>query len=287
LFEADLPTFSNISIGVRARHRNYPQRLFFGLGTDTSIDDRTSYRLVDSGLQLQAGYRALPWLEAGIRVGGFRTEISGGTLDDVPTTEEVFDETTAPGIEAQPNFVLGEIFAEVDYRDVPANARSGGFYGIRLAAYRDLDFGKFSFDRVDVEATQLFDFFDKRRVLVLHGRFSRSDPRAGNEVPFYLMPYLGGDDTTRGYFEYRFYDRNLVVVNAEFRWEAFAGLDMALFFDAGKVADELREIRLSDLKTSYGIGFRFSARNRFVFRLDIGTGGGEGTRVFFKFNNAF
>lgn len=285
--KATLPTFANISVGVRARHRNYPQMLYFGLGTDTAEDDRTSYRLVDTGLQVEARYRILSWLSAGVRVSGFGPDIGPGTIDDVPTTEEVFDERTAPGIEVQPNFLESQLFVEVDYRDVPNNARAGGFYSLSHANYDDLDFDRYNFRRLDAEATQLLPFFDKRRVLVLHGRMAHSYAGPGNAVPFYLMPYIGGDDTTRGYFEYRFHDRNLVVVNAEYRWEAFAGLDVALFFDAGKVANELGDIRLSDLKTSYGIGFRFTTRNRFVLRVDIGTGGGEGTRVFIKFNHAF
>jgi len=287
LFEATLPAFGNLSINVRAQHRNYPQMLFFGLGTDTGKDDRTSYRLVDTGLGLEARYHLLPWLSAGIDVSGFGPSIGPGTIDDVPTTDEIFDEQAAPGIEAQPNFFEGRLFAEIDFRDVPDNARSGGVYTIAHTSYEDLDFDRYSFARVDAEATQLLPFFDKRRVLVLHGRVVNTYTSAGNTVPFYLMPSIGGDDTVRGYFEYRFSDRNLVVVNAEYRWEAFAGLDVALFIDAGKVANELNDIRLSDLKTSYGIGFRFSTRNRFVFRVDIGTGGGEGTRVFIKFDHAF
>jgi hypothetical protein len=60
-----------------------------------------------------------------------------------------------------------------------------------------------------------------------------------------------------------------------------------LFYDSGKVAPELSDITLSDLKTSYGIGFRFSTRNRFIFRVDLGTGGGKGAHVFIKFAHAF
>ena len=43
------------------------------------------------------------------------------------------------------------------------------------------------------------------------------------------------------------------------------------------------DIGLGDLKTSYGFGFRAGTEDRIFVRIDIGTGGGEGTRVFLKF----
>jgi hypothetical protein len=76
-------------------------------------------------------------------------------------------------------------------------------------------------------------------------------------------------------------------MNAEYRWEAFAGLDMALFFDAGEVRPDWEQIDLQELKTSYGVGFRFNTFRSVFMRLDIGAGGGEGTQIFFKFGPAF
>ena len=113
--DALLPTLGDFSVAVGAQHLNYPQMLYFGLGTDTDKDDRTSYRLVNTGLQIQARYRVLPWLSAGIGLAGFGTEIGPGTLDDVPTTDEVFDEQTAPGIEAQPNYRAYSNLATLEY----------------------------------------------------------------------------------------------------------------------------------------------------------------------------
>jgi outer membrane protein assembly factor BamA len=261
--------------------------MFFGLGTDTAESSRTNYRLVDTGLWVGASYRLLPWLAAGVELEGVAIDVGPGTNDDVPATGDVFDEESAPGIETQPDYLASSFFAAVDYRDVPRNARAGGFYRFAYTHNRDLESKGYSFDRVDAKVTQLFPFFDKRRVLVLHGQLAYAYAADGNRVPFYLMPYLGGDDTARGYYQYRFHDRSLAVFNAEYRFESFAGLDVALFYDAGKVAPELSDITMSDLKTSYGIGFRFSTKNRFVFRVDVGAGGGEGTHVFIKFDHAF
>ena len=62
---------------------------------------------------------------------------------------------------------------------------------------------------------------------------------------------------------------------------------MALFSDWGTVGSELEDISLSSLKNGYGIGFRFNTYKAVWLRIDIGLGGDEGTRYFFKWSKAF
>ena len=62
---------------------------------------------------------------------------------------------------------------------------------------------------------------------------------------------------------------------------------MALFYDLGSVAPEVGDLRLSNLKEGYGIGFRFNTYKSVLYRIDIGFGGADGVRYFFKFSKAF
>src|SRR4030095_9787502 len=101
-----------------------------------------------------------------------------------------------------------------------------------------------------------FHFWNKRRVIALRAKSTLTQTDPGQEVPFFMEPTLGGSEDLRGYREYRFRDRNMVVVNAEYRWEAFSGLDIALFADAGQVASRANDLRVSNMKTSAGFGFR-------------------------------
>jgi hemolysin activation/secretion protein len=101
-----------------------------------------------------------------------------------------------------------------------------------------------------------------------------------------MQPSLGGGDDLRGYRPYRFRGDNLMVMNAEYRWEIFSGLDMALFADAGKVFDRKSQFSLKDLESNVGFGFRFNERNRTFLRLDVGFSH-EGFQVWVKFNNIF
>ena len=84
-----------------------------------------------------------------------------------------------------------------------------------------------------------------------------------------MQPTLGGGQTLRSERDYRFRDTHMLLMNAEYRWEAFSALDMALFTDWGKVAPKFSDLDFSDLEHAYGIGFRVIAAQNVIFRLDI------------------
>jgi outer membrane protein insertion porin family len=101
-----------------------------------------------------------------------------------------------------------------------------------------------------------------------------------------MMHEVGGADSLRGYREFRFRDRNFLLMNLEYRWEAFSGMDIAIFGDAGKVASRRRDVNFDDLESDVGFGFRFNTIRSVFFRIDVGFSH-EGTRVFFKFAPIF
>jgi outer membrane protein assembly factor BamA len=101
-----------------------------------------------------------------------------------------------------------------------------------------------------------------------------------------MQPTLGGAEDLRGYNEFRFRDKNMVVVNAEYRWEAFSGLDLAAFADAGQVASRPSDLHFGDFKTSYGVGFRFNTEKSVFLRVDLGFSR-EGQHLFVKFGHVF
>jgi hemolysin activation/secretion protein len=77
-----------------------------------------------------------------------------------------------------------------------------------------------------------------------------------------------------------------VVANAEYRWEIFSGLDMALFADAGRVYDRRSDFSWRHMQSDVGFGFRFNARNKTFLRLDTGFSH-EGFQVWVRFANVF
>ena len=88
-------------------------------------------------------------------------------------------------------------------------------------------------------------------------------------VPYYLLPQIGSGSTLRGYPTGRFRDRHSLLTSAEFRWiPNRLGLDMAIFYDAGKVAPEFSELDFSDLESSWGFGARFHTPSAMILRLE-------------------
>jgi outer membrane protein assembly factor BamA len=202
------------------------------------------------------------------------------------STDRIFSERTTPGIQFQSDFLAGGGFIQYDWRDNPGGPRRGGNYVAQYAAYSDIGRGQFSFSRVDLEAQQYIPFLNQRRVIALRAKVEATRPHRGQLVPFYLQPTLGGSEDLRGFRSFRYYDNSSAVLNAEYRWEVFSGLDMAIFADAGRVFPDWRKINLRALDKDFGFGFRFNVRNDVFMRIDTAFSR-EGYQVWLKFNNVF
>ena len=291
LLRADfsLPYLLNdrLEVGVEALYHHLPQEDFYGLGPDSVPEDRTSYLYDAREYQGRIVGRPRDWLQVGARIGRLNPSIGTGTDDAFPSTEERFDPLTVPGLAAQPDFGYTDAFAEIDYRDEPGNARDGGRYAVSWRWYDDLDFNRHGFRVFDASVQHFFPIFDKKRVFAINGHLISALAGDGQEVPFYFKPTIGGDHSVRSLRDFRFREDHALFFNFEYRWEAFSILDMALFTDWGKVAEEFEDLDLGDMKRAYGIGFRFGSAKAVFFRFDIAAGAGEGVRYLFKYSKMF
>jgi outer membrane protein assembly factor BamA len=278
---------NRFELGVHALYRHNPQEDFWGIGPDSLYDNRVSYRVNFTNYEVRAIARPLKWLEAGTHVGWLSGSIGPGTDTRFPTIEDVFTDADAPGLAAQPNYRYADVYGAIDYRDQKNNARAGGYYSVTWRRYADLDFDLYNFREIDAVVQQFFPIFDKKRVFAVQGRLMSTTADDGQQVPFYFQPTVGGSTSLRSYNDFRFRDETGVYFNFEYRWEAFSALDMALFYDLGSVTPEVDDLRLSNLKDGYGIGFRFNTYKSVLYRIDIGFGGADGVRYFFKFSKAF
>lgn len=270
-----------------ALYRDFPQEDFFGLGPDSSRGTRTDYRIRSSEFYGQLAWRPRRWLTLMDRVASTSIDVTEGTDPRMPPTQALFSDADVPGLADEPRLVSHDWSVEVDYRDQPGNTRAGGRYYVRQLSATDRRGNDYSFDRYDAEVLQVVPIFDKKRNFAVRLRVSESDARDGARVPFYVLPYIGGRDSIRGFREFRFRDNASWLFNGEYRWEAFSGLDLALFYDTGGVASTMRRITLRDRKDTYGVGFRFNTNRKVFLRADVGFGSGEGTRLFLVWRAAF
>jgi Omp85 superfamily domain len=289
-FELPRLAHDHLLVGAQTLYQDMLQVNYFGLGNNSLQSNRSGYRLDETDIFGYATYRPGPnWLSITGRLGWIhQAELSTMTGWSVPypNTLDVFTDATAPGLKQQPAFWHGDGSVAVDTRDNSGHPTSGGIYRATFARYTDRTYGKYSFERYDVEAAHFLPIVEDNWVIALRGWAVFSQTSGGNTVPFYLMPSLGGKNTLRGYYDYRFHDRDMEVFNVESRWGLFTHLDAAVFYDTGKVGPRPGDLGFSHLKNSYGFGFRVHTRQATVGRVDVGHSV-EGWRVIVKMNDPF
>lgn len=287
VFELPLLADGRLAAGVQALWQDSTQVNYFGLGPDSSEDLRSQYRLQTMNVATYARYRPRRWLALSSRVGWLdRPSVSSPTgpfRPDVPASQAVFPDDPAMTILEQPRFLHGEMAITADTRDFPNHLTGGSLYHASAGAYV-ADEQRYSFQRYEIEGVQALPLFDRAMVVVLHGwgLFTHASP--GQEVPFYLMPSLGGSYTLRGYSNYRFHDRHLLLASAESRWPIFVHLDGAVFVDAGTVVAHVGDLGFD--KTVYGFGLRLHADRYTMARLDVAHTE-EGWQVMFRSSDPF
>jgi outer membrane protein assembly factor BamA len=214
------------------------------------------------------------------------TNVGRGTSSRYISTEQQFSPEQLPGVDQQTDFFRYGGFAQIDYRDDPLGPRQGGNYVAQYTWYDDRKLRLHDFHRMDIILEQYVPFFNKRRVFAFRAQTVLTESPGGQVIPFYMQPTLGGGDDLRGFRAYRFSDKNMANLTGEYRWEAFSGLDMAIFFDAGKVFPRRGQLNFSHMEGCGGFGLRFNARNRTFIRMDFAWSR-EGFYFWFKFNSIF
>jgi len=114
--------------------------------------------------------------------------------------------------------------------------------------------------------------------LSFRGFVSTTGSKRDQQIPFFMLPSVGGGSSLRAFSSWRFRDRNSMVMEAEWRVMVNRFLDTALFYDAGKVTAHARDLDLTHLKSGYGIGVRFHGPLSTPLRIDVAHGN-EGISV--------
>src|SRR5262245_28805744 len=119
----EAPRLANehLSLSFNFRQRNYPQEDFFGIGSGSEQENRTSFRLEDTQYTASLGVRPVKNLMLGARGGILNTNTASGTDRRFPSIEQVFTAATTPALETQPDYRFGGAFAQYDKRDAPFN----------------------------------------------------------------------------------------------------------------------------------------------------------------------
>jgi surface antigen Omp85-like protein len=272
-----------------------PTERFFGIGNDSRLGSETNYTTQQLYFRALIGWNITPNLQLAAVIRPRYVRIQNGAFTTKPQIFTLFPHVK--GINGGSE-VYSEIRLTYDTRDSVDIPRAGGL-ALLYGGVADRRFmSSVSYNRFGGELRRYISI-GKRITLAGH-LFIQYSP-AGKETSFWSMARVGGDDsflydseTLRGFGAGRFVDDNAAVANIEMRTRVLEAsvfgthgiLELAPFFEAGRVWRGMSENPASDLHPVGGIGFRAIAEPFVVGYVDIGYGG-EGAAVFTGINYPF
>lgn len=283
-----LPTFARnrLRLTASASYVNAPDVRYFGVGNDSSRDALTRFGFTPKtgGLRLD--------VDGGkhFTVGGGVSLLDISTSDGrtAPSIDDRFTPADTPGLGLNGfSYVNSHAQATIDWRRPLGYSGRGGMYRLRFDDYREQDDSRYSFRSLEAEVVQLLPILRANWVIALRGLATVTDLDRDSVVPWFLLPSVGGGTTVRGFPDFRFRDRNRLVMNAELRWTPARFMDMAVFYDAGKVASRREDLDFDGLKESYGLGMRIIGMQGYAFRVEVAHSREHAARLLVSAGGAF
>jgi hypothetical protein len=241
---------------------------FYGLGMGTSKDDRTNYLFNQpylSGLFTIFPNRRNFMLRGGLEYSKWTQEPGEGSF---PSVETRYTPATLPGLGAEVTYLHTQGTVAGDWRTSPGYSRRGGYFGVTIHDYSDRD-DQFGFYLMDYDGIAHLPILRETWVLSFHGNVQTAITKDGEQIPFFMLPSVGGGSSLRGYSSWRFRDENRILTQAEWRIMVNRYLDLAFFYDAGKVTSTRSDLDLNNLKYDFGVGVRFHGPFSTPLRIEI------------------
>jgi Omp85 superfamily domain len=265
------------ALSVVGGWREATQAAFYGFGMQTAVRDRTNFDFQQpfgSATLTLWPTRRLLMLRGGLELSRWSQRPGTGGFRSVDT---VYTPATLPGLGTTTTYVHSQGTVGFDWRTSPGYSRRGGFYGVTLHDYNDRD-EKFGFRQIDYEVIQHFPILREAWVISLRGYAQTSYTKSNQQIPFFLLPYVGSGSTMRGFTSHRFRDQNRIVAQAEWRIMVNRFIDTAVFYDAGKVTRRRADLDFTGLKSDYGFGVRFHGPFDTPLRVEVARAP-EGTQL--------
>jgi hypothetical protein len=273
------------TLSVIGGWREATQVNFFGIGQGSSQDALVNYGFtqpyVNARLEVFPTRRLLD-LRGGFELSQWKQGAGSGSS---PSVETIYTPATLPGLGASPVYLHTQGTIGIDSRPARGYTRRGGFYGVTVHDYTDTA-SAFGFEQVDYEAIQHVPILREAWVLAFRAFAQTTYDKSGQVIPFFMMPSFSGGSDLRAYASWRLRDLNSLLVQGEWRANVNRFLEMALFYDAGKVTPRRSDLTLGNMKTDVGIGFRFHGPISTPLRIELAKGS-EGIVLNFSASQVF
>ena len=242
---------------------------FYGNGNSNTLDDGELYKVNYPRLRINALYKLKPNWYAGFRywLDDYRiAELAvGGLLKNNKITGS--DGGLLSGLGVVMNY---------DTRDNIFSPSKGFFMETVLFANSKVLGSDFNFNKIYLDASV---FFSNKWQQVLAVNFY-AELTAGT-VPFNQLALMGGGKKMRGYYEGRFRDNHLLLLQAEYRLPLFWRLGLVVFGGYGAVAHRFTDFNKNNFRYTYGAGLRISINQTEKINIRIDAGFGKNTSGYY------
>lgn len=249
---------------------------FYGIGPDTDEDWEEDYTLLSKSFQ-----------------GSFLMKLTPHTYLGPAVTYAEFDiNDREPGGLLAAGDIIGYDGVTIagaglklirDTRDDGFLPQHGSLFNTQVTSYRqswgsDEDFSQL--------ITSYCCFWPVRETNTL--AFMSAITLSDGDVPFEMMPVLGGSVIMRGYYGGRYRDRNFAALQGEYRFPIISRLSGVAFASLGEVAPEIDQFDSDNIKAAGGLGLRFriDPNQKINLRFDLGLSE-DGVCSYINFMEAF
>ena len=232
----------------------------------------THFDVEDHDADVVAGYHLKKGVAVSVRAGYVRAH----TQFD-PGEEKPPGLPPVPGVDDTTDFNRVRVDLILDQRD----NRNRAHRGVLLhGTWMEMDERKgsvYGFDRFRLDARAFFSTPSRRHTLALRFLGVQDEPEGDRLVPFYYQQTLGGNHLLRSYPIFRFRGTRVLGLSAESRVGLKRFLEVAAFYDRGKVSGGVEALGSLGWKDSVGASARWVSEKDVFFRV-FGAYGGEGWR---------
>jgi outer membrane protein assembly factor BamA len=257
---------------------SYDVGKFYGLGNSTKEIDSVNYKTSSFGIYVEAQRKGLVFDL--LQVGLIYDYINVG-MNDKMNNPNLYD-SSVTGIDGGKVGGLGLSWT-YDSRDNISFPSSGVLYKVSGIFYGRFFASDFTYNRYRFDLRQyVAPIKDNILAFQIYSDLNTGSP------PFFCMPALGGSTRMRGFFEGRYRDKNYLMGQLEYRKIVWWRIGVAAFYSVGDVFGNFNQLKLSELKQSYGFGLRFvfDTKEKINLRVDFGKTK-ESTGIYFSMDEAF
>ena len=272
------PSVLRGEVDFGAGYRRRPNARYFGLGPETAegLESYYEQELLWTGISYRKGIGANLFLHGDALFSSIGTDSPDldDDEDDLPI-ETRFTGALPPGFGMSSSGIT--IGASLTHLTVTETGRPtrGGSRRLRATYFAGTGADNSTFWTYRMDVQQFLQTWYPYHVLALRAHASWIDQVGTTPVPFQRLMTNDDPDLMRGFEDFRWRDKGMVVLSAEYRWPLWVmnhpdalGLDIYLHSDVGQVFSDLDQINRDNLTFSWGAGIRMLSAGGFVFRIE-------------------